>query len=58
MTTVYLYGGSGTYTGESAFEGSSPSIGSTHKFILFLAARLFTRFTNIVSPVKLFLCWR
>ena len=37
MTTVYLYGGSGKYSGTGAFEWSSPDIGSTRKFILFVA---------------------
>ena len=37
MTTVYLYGGSGKYSGSAAFEWHSPAIGSTHKFILFIA---------------------
>ena len=37
MTTVYLYGGSGKYSGTRAFEWESPKIGSTHKFILFVA---------------------
>ena len=37
MTTVYLYGGSGKYSGTGAFEWNSPDIGSTHKFILFVA---------------------
>jgi len=37
MTMVYLYGGTAKYSGEGAFEWRSPDIGSTHKFILFMA---------------------
>ena len=37
MATVYLYGGSGTFAGKSAFEWASPAQGSVHKFILFMA---------------------
>lgn len=37
MTTVVLYGGTGKYTGASAFEWHSPEVGSVHKFILFMA---------------------
>ena len=39
MTTVYLYGGTGKYSGTGEYEWSSPEIGSTHKFILFVAHR-------------------
>jgi len=37
MTTVYLYGCVGNFAGTGEFQWESPSIGSTHKFILFLA---------------------
>jgi hypothetical protein len=37
MTTIYLYGGTGKYAGTETFEWNSPVVGSTHKFILFLA---------------------
>jgi len=37
MTTVYLYGGIGTFTGGEELQWESPSIGSRHKFILFMA---------------------
>lgn len=37
MTTVYLYGGTGKYSGTGAFEWNSPEVGNTHRFILFLA---------------------
>lgn len=37
MTTVYLYGGSGTYAGTGAFDWNSPSVGNKHNFILFVA---------------------
>jgi hypothetical protein len=36
MTTVYLYGGEGTFAGTGEFQWNSPAIGSTHKLILFL----------------------
>lgn len=36
MTTVYLYGGTGTYAGTESLEWDSPTVGSAHKFILFL----------------------
>jgi hypothetical protein len=34
---VYLYGGSGKFSGTNTFAWNSPSIGATHKLILFLA---------------------
>jgi hypothetical protein len=37
MTKVYLYGGSGKYAGTGDSDWNSPSIGATHKLILFLA---------------------
>lgn len=37
MKRVYLYGGSGKFAGASAFDWDCPTIGSTHKLILFLA---------------------
>ncbi len=37
MKIVYLYGGMGAFTGNGEFEWSSPDMGSTHRFILFLA---------------------
>jgi hypothetical protein len=37
MKRVYLYGGSGKFAGSSAYDWNCPSIGSTHKLILFLA---------------------
>lgn len=36
-TTVYLYSGSGTFAGTGVFEWNSPAVGSSHKFILFIA---------------------
>ncbi|CAN5153222.1 hypothetical protein BH11PSE11_BH11PSE11_32430 [soil metagenome] len=36
MTTVFIYGGSGRFTG-SQFEWASPEFGSEHKFMLFLS---------------------
>lgn len=37
MTTVFLYGGTGKYSGVSEFEWHSPEVGSVHRFILFMA---------------------
>ncbi len=37
MTTIYLYGGTGKYSGAGAFEWNSPEVGGSHRFILFLA---------------------
>jgi hypothetical protein len=37
MPTIYLYGGEGTYTGAEEKLWHSPSLGSTHKFICFIA---------------------
>lgn len=37
MKWVYLYGGSGKFAGTHAFEWNGPTVGSTHKLILFLA---------------------
>jgi hypothetical protein len=34
---VYVYGGSGTFTGGGEFEWHSPTLGSRHRFILFVA---------------------
>jgi len=37
MKTVFLYGGSGTFSDKCEFEWSSPEVGSVHRFILFMA---------------------
>lgn len=37
MTTVILYPGSARFSGAASFEWDSPTVGSTHRFILFLA---------------------
>jgi len=37
LTTVYVYLGDATYTGECEFEWHSPEIGARHKLMLFLA---------------------
>jgi hypothetical protein len=37
LTTVYVYLGEATYTGERAFEWHSPEVGARHKLMLFLA---------------------
>lgn len=37
MTKVFLYGGTGKYSGAGGFELNCPEIGGTHRFILFLA---------------------
>lgn len=37
MTIVYLYGGEGKYMDTGSYQWTNPPIGSTHKFILFLA---------------------
>ncbi len=36
MKMVYLYGGTGKYSGAAAFEWNCPEVGSTHRFILFI----------------------
>jgi hypothetical protein len=36
VATVYVYSGSGTFTGASAFAWNSPKVGMSHRFILFL----------------------
>lgn len=40
MTTIYLYGGEGKYTGAEEKLWHSPDLGSTHKFICFIAQNL------------------
>lgn len=37
MKTVILYPGSARFTGAASFDWASPALGSTHRFILFLA---------------------
>jgi hypothetical protein len=37
MKTVFLYGGTGKYSGTAAFEWNCPEVGNTHRFILFVA---------------------
>jgi len=37
LKTVILYPGSGRFTGKTSFDWASPIVGSTHRFILFLA---------------------
>ena len=37
MKTVILYPGSARFTGEASFDWAGPTVGNTHRFILFLA---------------------
>jgi hypothetical protein len=37
LTTIYVYLGEATYTGDRAFEWQSPEVGARHKLMLFLA---------------------
>lgn len=37
MKTVILYPGSARFAGAASFDWASPTLGSTHRFILFLA---------------------
>lgn len=37
MKTVILYPGTGRFSGNASFDWASPTLGSTHRFILFLA---------------------
>lgn len=37
MKAVFLYPGSARFAGSASFEWASPTIGSSHRFILFLA---------------------
>lgn len=37
MKTVILYGGSARFAGSASFDWASPTVGSIHRFILFLA---------------------
>ena len=42
MTTVYIYGGTGTYNGNANFEWASPEVGGRHNFMLFIAQEIDT----------------
>lgn len=37
MSTVYIYGFRGRYSGGGEFDWDSPAIGDVHRFLLFLA---------------------
>lgn len=37
MKHVYLYGGAATFDGSGSFQWQSPSMGATHRLILFLS---------------------
>jgi len=37
MSTVYIYGFQGRYSGDSEYEWNTPEVGDAHKFMLFLA---------------------
>ena len=40
MTTVYIYGGTGTYRGNADFDWASPEVGGRHSFMLFIAQEI------------------
>jgi hypothetical protein len=40
MTTVYIYGGTGTYNGKADFDWTCPEIGSRHNFMLFISQKI------------------
>lgn len=42
MTTVYIYGGTGTYNGTADFDWASPEVGGRYSFMLFVAQEIGT----------------